>query len=358
MSLSLYDSLDCEIHLFDEMLSKEGKTRKDTEGGAYIDMLEERMRKIANGGAVTKTPCNGDTKPLNPNETETMRHINENNSVPAVFTCPKCGGHELVVEATYNGVTEQMKSAMITPDGRVKLNLLPPDMGKATVASHVWHCAGCGAEAVPAHFKPAMDGDSLAARAARLKKAECDAEEKFDDECAHKLCDVVTDVFGGKDCKVVKTLRMLRDILSGADKFAYSCAQALRSHGRNLYENDLELYYSKGGNKCMFTNCFDELFVGCGWVLCRLFCRGNDIKLQLLGQKRRGCDKGSTLFWPGNLFGCKTYVRSLRIDYGRAKAQTIINDIVTSLRSAELENFMDDTYIAVDNMLKEMENNQ
>lgn len=107
MALSLYDSLDYEIHLFDEMLSKEGKTRKDTEGGAYIDMLEERMRKIANGGAVTKTPCNGDTKPLNPNETETMKETETESSLEnlgrrldTVLSAKNTADHAFVDEAT------------------------------------------------------------------------------------------------------------------------------------------------------------------------------------------------------------------------------------------------------------------
>lgn len=83
-----------------------------------------------------------------------MERTDEKDWRPAVFTCPKCGSHDLVELRDYGDVIVRMKSAMIGPDGSITVDTTAPEITDADIQGWEWHCVKCGAVVSKADFKP------------------------------------------------------------------------------------------------------------------------------------------------------------------------------------------------------------
>lgn len=133
---------------------------------------------------------------------------------PAVFTCPKCGSHELAELRDYGDVIVRMKSAMIGPDGSITVDTTAPEITDADIQGWEWHCVKCGAVVSNADFQPegATSLENLGERLDVVINAKKTADDAFVDTAVKQLKEAVDRLFERGGDKLVQVLRLLKQL--------------------------------------------------------------------------------------------------------------------------------------------------
>lgn len=196
------------------------------------------------------------------------------------------------------------------------------------------------------------DVDALMERASILRNNSVAAKDRFIVETGDALYDAVQAVFGNPDCRLMKTLGMLRSVVFSNMYFAYTYQSALKKADNGLFEEWPDVYYANGGRKLLFSENLQFVFAACGFICCKFAGASSDARILVFGQPHRGRYCMDMELLHGGRDACREYVRYL-LDHKIPKQ--VIANISASMAPEDMNAFADRTCKAVKVMLDRIE---